>query len=153
MNIVFILSDQHNPLFTGCYGGITRTPNIDSLAVDGTLFENAYSNCPLCAPSRASMFTSRYAHQLGCWDNTTPYDGRIYGLGHHLKENEIKFTTIGKLDFKPGVDVGIDDMRHVINRRSLDVVGLFRDKPIPPRKKMHMLSHWGAMPNRKPLQR
>lgn len=146
MNVIFIFSDQHNPGFSGCYGGITRTPNIDSLAQGGVLFENAYSNCPLCVPSRASMFTGLYAHETASWDNTTPYDGRIPGLGHYTRENNIKFTTIGKLDFKPGADVGIDDIRCVRNRESLDVVGLFRDKPLPPRKKMHMASHWGAGP-------
>ena len=59
MNVVFIISDQHNPTFTGCYSGITRTPNIDSLAVGGARFENAYSNCPICVPARASMFTGK----------------------------------------------------------------------------------------------
>ena len=37
MNVVFILSDQHNPFFSGCYGSpVTRTPNMDAMAKRGS---------------------------------------------------------------------------------------------------------------------
>ncbi|TVY07851.1 sulfatase-like hydrolase/transferase [Paenibacillus cremeus] len=52
-NIVVICSDQHHPLITGYRGHpYIKTPNLDQLAAEGTYFSNAYSNCPVCTPSR-----------------------------------------------------------------------------------------------------
>jgi choline-sulfatase len=133
MNVIFILSDQHNPSFTGCYGGITRTPNLDALAASGARFAGAYTNCPLCVPSRASLMTSRYAHEIFSWDNTTPYDGMLPGWGHHFRERGIRFTTIGKLDLAPNADIGLDDMRMAKLRASYDITALFRDEAFAPR--------------------
>ena len=58
MNVVCIVSDQHNAEFTGCYGGRTRTPNLDRLAGEGTRFDSCWCTYPICAPSRASWFVS-----------------------------------------------------------------------------------------------
>ena len=57
-NFLFILSDQHQRLASGCYGHpLVRTPHLDALAARGTLFRNAYTNCPICVPARASLAT------------------------------------------------------------------------------------------------
>ena len=54
-NFLFILSDQHHRLFSGAYGHPTaQTPHLDALAARGTRFQNAYTNCPICVPERAS---------------------------------------------------------------------------------------------------
>lgn len=64
MNIVFIVADDLSPTL-GCYSDSTApTPTIDRLARQGVLFENAFCTSPSCSPSRASMLTSRYPHQL-----------------------------------------------------------------------------------------
>ena len=43
------------------YGDIlARTPNIDRLAREGVLYKHAYSNAPVCAPSRYAMLTGMY---------------------------------------------------------------------------------------------
>ena len=74
-NFLFILSDQHHRLFSGTYGHPTvQTPHLDALAARGTRFQNAYTNCPICVPERASLATGRYVHQIGFWDNGHPYD-------------------------------------------------------------------------------
>ncbi len=75
-NLLFILSDEHNRDITGCYGNaLVRTPHLDALAARGTRFAHAYCNCPICVPSRASLATGRYVHEIRCWDNAHPYDG------------------------------------------------------------------------------
>lgn len=142
MNAVYIFSDQHNSQYCGCYGNITRTPNIDSIAKRGVRFENAYTSSPLCVPSRASMFTGRYVHEIAAWDNASPYDGKVPGWGHYLKQKGILLTTIGKLDFKPDMDHGIEAERLPVHRDSYDVVGLFRKTPMVPRKLMHTMGNW-----------
>jgi arylsulfatase A-like enzyme len=59
LNILLILTDQQQCDTIGAYGNrIISTPNIDSLASDGVLFQRAYTTCPLCAPARASLFSS-----------------------------------------------------------------------------------------------
>jgi arylsulfatase A len=57
-NIVFIMGDDLGYGDLGCYGQkIIRTPNIDTLARDGTKFTHAYAGCTVCAPSRSVLMT------------------------------------------------------------------------------------------------
>lgn len=143
MNVLFLLADQHNASFTGCYGGITRTPNLDRLAAEGTVFESAYTPCPMCAPARASLFSGTYVHENGCWDNCFPYDGeRLPGWGHYFREKGIHFATIGKLDFAAGRDNGVASTYEPDDRVSYDVVSLFRKPPLLLRPKYHMVNNW-----------
>jgi arylsulfatase A-like enzyme len=59
-NILWIFSDQHRGQALGCAGDVNvRTPNLDRLAADGIRFSNAYSNTPICAPFRASLYTGK----------------------------------------------------------------------------------------------
>lgn len=126
MNVVLIMGDQHNPEFCGCYGGLTRTPNLDGLAHNGVMFRSAYCSYPMCAPSRASMFTGRYAHELGLWDNATAYDGTLPDWGHHFRRHGLPVTRIGRLDFQSGGAYGFEELIDPVYRDSLDVTGLCR---------------------------
>ena len=100
-NTLIICCDQHNPHITGCYGNpLVRTPNIDALARRGTVFDNAYTPCPICVPARASLATGAYPSQNGYWDNAHPYDGNAPSWGARLTAAGVSVTTIGKLHFK-----------------------------------------------------
>ena len=104
-NLLYIISDQHNRDLLGCYGHPSvETPNIDSLAERGTRFTNAYTNCPICVPARASLATGRYVHQIGYWDNAFPYDGQIRSWGHHLRSQGYQVDSIGKLHFSGNIE-------------------------------------------------
>ena len=74
-NIIFILTDEQNYRTLGCYRNLLKhknqdsiwgqgvtvdTPNIDSLANDGILFQNYYTVSPLCTPSRVSIHSGRH---------------------------------------------------------------------------------------------
>ena len=60
-NVVFFLVDDLGQRDVGCYGSqFYETPAIDQLAKEGVLFENAYSTCHVCSPSRASILTGKY---------------------------------------------------------------------------------------------
>lgn len=77
LNLLLITSDQHRRSAAGCYGHPQAyTPNLDALAQRGVRFDTAYCNFPICVPSRASLATGRYAHELGVWDNAAPYTGQ-----------------------------------------------------------------------------
>ncbi|MHC4659283.1 MAG: sulfatase family protein [Planctomycetota bacterium] len=59
-NILILMTDQQRYDSLGCYGcEVIRTPNLDRIAVEGALFERCYSPCPVCTPSRASMWTGK----------------------------------------------------------------------------------------------
>jgi arylsulfatase A-like enzyme len=44
-----------------------ETPNIDALAADGMVFNQAYANAPNCAPSRAALMSGQYAPRTGVY--------------------------------------------------------------------------------------
>jgi arylsulfatase A-like enzyme len=77
-NILFIMSDDHAATALSCYAdllnshlkGIIHTPNLDRLAREGMLFRNAFVTNALCAPSRATILTGKYAHIHGVKDNS-----------------------------------------------------------------------------------
>jgi len=48
-NTLLIMSDEHDPAVTACYGHpLVQTPNLDRLASDCLPCENAYCNTPIC---------------------------------------------------------------------------------------------------------
>lgn len=60
MNFLLIQADQQRRDSLPCYrNDIARTPNIDSLCRDGTVFDNAFCPSPICAPARASLITGK----------------------------------------------------------------------------------------------
>lgn len=70
MNILWFCTDQQRFDTLGCYGNpYVHTPNIDKLAQMGVRFTRAYSQSPVCAPSRASFLTGRYPRTCGVRQN------------------------------------------------------------------------------------
>ncbi|MFB6136023.1 MAG: sulfatase [Halobacteriaceae archaeon] len=60
-NLLFVFSDQHRGVVLGCAGNPdVETPALDGLAAQGTRFENACANAPVCTPSRACLLTGQY---------------------------------------------------------------------------------------------
>lgn len=102
MNVLFIMSDEHSGDTMGCaQHKRVQTPVLDRLAEEGTRFTNCYTPSPLCTPARASFFTGRYTHELGTWDNATPYDGRTVDIASHLHRHGENLVSFGKLDLHP----------------------------------------------------
>lgn len=64
-NVLFIIADDASRHFGEAYGcKWVHTPNIDRLAKNGLVFENAYTPTSKCAPSRAAILTGRNPWQL-----------------------------------------------------------------------------------------
>ena len=73
-NFVFILADDLGMGDLGCYGQkLLKTPNIDSLAAEGTRFTNAYSGSMVCAPSRCMLMTGRHPGHATVRENWEVY--------------------------------------------------------------------------------
>lgn len=65
-NILFILVDDLGYGDLSSYGGKDiKTPHIDKLVSSGMRFSNAYANCPVCSPTRASVLTGRFPDLVG----------------------------------------------------------------------------------------
>lgn len=65
-NIVCILVDDLGYSDLSCFGATDlRTPAIDKLMRSGMRFNQFYSNCTVCAPTRASLMTGRYPDLVG----------------------------------------------------------------------------------------
>ena len=81
-NILVLMSDQHSKRQLGCYGdSLVRTPNLDRLASEGMLFENAYCPSPVCVPSRMSFMTGRTPTGNRVWTNQNVLHSGIPHVG------------------------------------------------------------------------
>ncbi|NJN83887.1 MAG: sulfatase-like hydrolase/transferase [Caldilineaceae bacterium] len=62
-NLLFILTDQQRADSLACYGNThIQAPNLNRLAEESFVFENAYVSQPVCSPSRATLLTGTYPH-------------------------------------------------------------------------------------------
>jgi len=79
-NFIFILADDLGYADLGCYGGRAEriSPALDRLAAQGVRFTRAYSNSPVCSPTRFALITGRYQYRLrGAAEE--PMTGKFYG--------------------------------------------------------------------------
>ena len=71
-NILFIMVDQMKASILSLYSEIgIECPEIERLAKEGVIFENAITPSPLCVPARTSIMTGKYPHSTGCRRNET----------------------------------------------------------------------------------
>ncbi len=105
-NVMVILCDQLRPDFLSCYNDNSpvNTPNIDNLALEGTLFQKAVTASPVCAPARASMMTGRYVSDHKVWTNDIPFREGMEYLPQRMKKNGYVCGAFGKLHHFPGKD-------------------------------------------------
>ena len=69
-NLLFITTDQQRWDSLPCYGlDFIQTPAIDSLAAEGTVFENCIVPAPVCVPCRASWLSGQYPTTTGVLSN------------------------------------------------------------------------------------
>ena len=83
-NIVFFLVDDLGWSDVACYGSkFHETPAIDQLAKEGIRFDNAYSTCHVCSPSRASILTGKYPARTNLTEWLGGRPERDYEPLHH----------------------------------------------------------------------
>ncbi len=99
-NIVLIMTDQQRWDALGCAGVFpVETPAMDRLAREGTWFRRAYTNAPLCVPSRMSFFSGRYMHQHGCRDNNKLLWPESPSFVRTLRDAGYRTANVGKLHY------------------------------------------------------
>jgi len=116
-NILMIMADQCPAPALGAYGHrVVKTPNLDALAGRGVVFENAYCNNPLCAPSRASMCSGRLTWRIGAFDNGSEFPAMTPTFMHHLRRAGYRTILCGKMHF-----IGPDQLHGFEERLTTDI--------------------------------
>ncbi|HKS37660.1 MAG TPA: sulfatase-like hydrolase/transferase [Verrucomicrobiae bacterium] len=102
-NVLFICVDDLKPLL-GCYGDRrVRSPNIDRLAARALLFERAYCNQAVCAPSRNALLTGM-----------RPTTSGIYNLGTNFRQAAPDAVTLPQYFMRHGYRTeGLGKIFHV----------------------------------------
>ncbi|MDP6779487.1 MAG: sulfatase-like hydrolase/transferase [Candidatus Latescibacteria bacterium] len=104
-NIVFIHAESMDGRMMGCMGHPAlrnATPNLDRLAERGVLFTNAYTNCPVCNPSRASMWSGKYPNHYDCWNNHEGLRDGVPTFQTTFDSAGYRTAAIGPLDYSYG---------------------------------------------------
>jgi choline-sulfatase len=111
-NILVIMSDQHDPKVTGCYGDrVVHTPCLDRMASEGITFDACYTNSPLCVPARLSFTAGKYINRIGIWGNHFTLPSNDYpSLPRILKESGYESVLSGKMHYRAGHRYGFSEL-------------------------------------------
>jgi choline-sulfatase len=116
-NILLIMADQMAAPALPFYGhGLVKTPHLSRLADSGVLFENAYCNFPLCAPSRYSLLSGRLPSRIGAFDNACEFSATVPTVAHYLRQAGYRTCLSGKMHF-----VGPDQLHGFEERLTTDI--------------------------------
>jgi choline-sulfatase len=131
-NVLVIMTDEHNASVLGCYGNkIVRTPNMDRLASHGVLFEAAYTNSPLCVPSRLSFTSGKYVSRVGAWNNgcKLPSD-KFPSIAHIMNDAGYQSYLCGKMHYDRNDRYGFTDTgRGIGSNHDIKTLGGHRRDP------------------------
>lgn len=100
-NILVIIADDLRPAIGACGDPVALTPNLDRFAKEGTVFQKAYANFPVCGPSRASFLSGKRPETSGVVTNgPEPIRELIPGvvtLPEVFKKNGYQTIGMGKI--------------------------------------------------------
>ncbi|KKY17499.1 putative choline sulfatase [Phaeomoniella chlamydospora] len=117
-NILYIMADQmcapllpfHDPK------SVIKMPNLMKLAQESVVFDSAYCNSPLCAPSRFSLVTGQLPHKIGGYDNAAQLSSEIPTYAHYLRREGYHTALAGKMHF-----IGPDQLHGFEQRLTSDI--------------------------------
>ena len=116
-NILLIQADQLAAPALPVYGHpVVKTPNISALAESGVIFDSAYCNSPICAPSRFSMLSGLLPSEIGAYDNAAEFPAGVPTFAHHLRALGYRTIVAGKMHF-----VGPDQLHGFEERLTTDI--------------------------------
>lgn len=100
-NVLIIFSDQLRADALGCYGNrAVDTPALDGLAAAGTVYDSAYTPCPVCVPARSSLITGLEPQHGDCYENEMPMS-QASTFMDELSAAGYRTHGVGKMHFTP----------------------------------------------------
>jgi N-sulfoglucosamine sulfohydrolase len=109
-NVLLIIADDQGRDL-GVYGNpVLRTPNLDRLAAQGTLFTNAFATVSSCSPSRSVIYTGLYSHSNG-----------MHGLAHDVHNQHLlpSVRTLPQLLKAAGYRTALVGKKHILPNSAL----------------------------------
>ncbi|WP_409522412.1 choline-sulfatase [Nitrincola sp. MINF-07-Sa-05] len=99
-NILFLMVDQMAASALPFYGHpLVKTPNLSRLASEGVVFDSAYCNSPLCAPSRFTLMAGQLPSRIGGYDNAADFPADTPTFAHYLRAAGYFTALSGKMHF------------------------------------------------------
>ncbi len=161
-NVIIIVADQmrrsamgfwNKPEYKGALNGVSDpviTPNIDEIASQGIVFNQAISNYPLCSPFRGMLMSGMYPNKNGVSNNTRK--DRDIGL-------KLEINALTDILFQSGYNTSLFGKGHWhVNQPLFDQAGNYQgtsqapgghfiaqtdyDTYIPPGKSRHSIEYW-----------
>jgi choline-sulfatase len=116
-NILMIMADQLAAPALPVYGHrVVKAPHLSRLAGRSTVFDSAYCNFPICAPSRFSMLSGRLPHAIEAYDNAAEFPASIPTMAHYLTRLGYRTILCGKMHF-----IGPDQLHGYEERLTTDI--------------------------------
>ena len=116
-NVLFIMADQLAARWLPIHGHpLVKAPNLERLANEGVVFDNAYTTSPLCAPARATVMNGILPSRTGVYDNAAEFPSAIPTWAHYLRLEGYRTCLSGKMHF-----VGPDQLHGLEERLTTDI--------------------------------
>lgn len=104
-NILLIMTDTHRCDALRCMGAdFAISPNLDRMAAEGVLYENAHTTSPVCMPARCSLMTGVQPSVHGCIENGFKRHVHLPMLPDLLQDQGYHNIMVGKTHFGPVPD-------------------------------------------------
>ncbi|MDP9137723.1 MAG: choline-sulfatase, partial [Pseudomonadota bacterium] len=95
---------------------LVQSPNLAAIAARGTVFENCYTNFPLCAPARLAFMTGKLCSGIAAWDNAAALPPDIPTFAHYARLLGYRTCLSGKMHF-----IGPDQLHGFEERLTTDI--------------------------------
>lgn len=117
-NILFVMADQMAAPILPMYDSesVIQMPHLMEMSKDAVVFDSAYCNAPLCAPSRFAMVTGQLPHRIGAYDNASQLSSEEPTFAHYLRSQGYHTSLSGKMHF-----IGADQLHGYEQRLTADI--------------------------------
>jgi choline-sulfatase len=116
-NILLVMADQLAVPTLPFHGHpLVQAPHLSRLAQNGVVFDSAYCNFPICAPSRFSMLSGRLPHSIAAYDNASEFPAAMPTMAHYLRHAGYRTILCGKMHF-----IGPDQLHGFEERLTTDI--------------------------------
>lgn len=135
-NVVLVVSDSFDGRLTFHPGSqVLKLPFINFMKKHGTSFLNAYTNSPICCPSRAAMWSGLFTHLTESWNNFKGLDPNYTTWMDIMEKHGYRTQKFGKLDYTSGhhslsnrVEAWTRDVAFLLRQEGRPMVNLIANK-------------------------